>query len=401
MVKAHSLLYAIYICLLISVICGGLLCFSNLYNQLNLHYNLHEELYIHNQSLVNFTLGNKLSHAGLEEDEKGIKGEVSFKNYGLLMLLEARSSIKNDTIKTIHFVGSHSNSQTAIHLANFTTGLSYSGKVTLIGDLFLPSKTVESSFILNELSRFSHQGKKEISEILLPKINPAFENFFKGIDVEKTTMNSAGKIKDSLYFNSFHNPTKEIILETIPNLIFKGNFILRSDKSLTIGKNAVLEDVIVMAPEIIFEEGFSGNVQAFATKKITIGKNTKLIYPSVVCVYNKTNEAAEIKISEKCTIQGAVVLFGNPLERIAENTVEINGNSTVLGDIYCSGKLDLKGNVKGSVYTNRFFLKTNSATYDNIISNIEINCKKRPDFFISIPLFEPKNTDYGILKKAL
>ena len=166
MVKAHSLLYAIYICLLISIICGGLLYFSNLYNQLNLHYNLREELYIHNQSMVNYALGNKLAPADLhEEDNEGIQGSYRIKNHGLLTLLDVISFVKNDTVRTVHFVGSENRSATAVHLANFSKGLSYSGKVTLVGDVFLPSATIESSYLLNEISRFTHKGKKAISEI--------------------------------------------------------------------------------------------------------------------------------------------------------------------------------------------------------------------------------------------
>ena len=402
MVKAHSLLYAIYICLLISIVCGGLLCFSNLYNQLNLHYNLQEELYIHNQSLVNFALGNQLDADHLPEvEERGIKGEFFINNHGLLTVLKTSSFVKNDTVKAIHMVGSYDSGSTAIHLANFSQALAYSGKVSVIGDAFLPTTTVESSFVLNEMNHFSHQGGKKVSEIQLPKINPSFEKIFEGINAEKTSIHSLEKIKDSLYFNSFHNPTKEInIASLLSNAIFKGNFILRNNQSITVSKTAVLEDVILIAPEIIFEEGFSGNVQAFATKKIELKEGTVLNYPSVVCVFNKTNEESTIKINEKCTVQGAVVLFGNPIHKINANSIEIAKEGTILGDIYCTGKLDVKSDVWGSVYTNRFFMKTLTSSYDNIISNIEINCKKRPEYFISIPLFEPKKTSYGILKKA-
>jgi hypothetical protein len=63
MVRAHSLLYAIYISLIVSIICGALLYFANLYGQLNLYYNLQEELYLQNQSVVNYALGNKLIYS--------------------------------------------------------------------------------------------------------------------------------------------------------------------------------------------------------------------------------------------------------------------------------------------------------------------------------------------------
>lgn len=403
MVKAHSLLYAIYICLLISIICSGLIYFSNLYNQLNLHYNLREELYIHNQSIVNYALGNKLAVANLEDKEiEGIQGTYKIKNHGLLNLLEAISFVKNDTVRTIHFVGEATKSSTALYLANFSKGLSYSGKVNIEGDIFMPTNTIETSYIINEVSRFSHKGKKSISEIQLPKINSAFEKIFQGINSEKSTLNGIEKHKDSIYFNSFKNPTKEVNVSSIlSNSVFKGNFILRNEKSIKIKKDMILEDVIIMAPEVEIEEGFTGNIQIFSIKKIELKEKVTLNYPSVICLYNNTSEEALIKINKNCIIHGAVVLFGNPMEKISANTIEIDEKGALLGDIYCTGQLDLKSNVYGSVYTNRFSLKTPSATYDNIISNIEIDFTKKPDYFISIPLFAAKKTKYGILKKVL
>jgi hypothetical protein len=166
-------------------------------------------------------------------------------------------------------------------------------------------------------------------------------------------------------------------------------------------KNTVLEDVILIAPKITFEEGFAGTVQVFASKGIELEQKVILNYPSVVCVYNPTSEESLIKIKKECKITGAVVLFGNTLENINKNNVEIDQEGLIFGDIYCTGRLDLKSKVYGSAYTNRFYLKTTSSTYDNMISDIEINTIKRPKYYIAIPLFDTKKTEYGILKKVL
>jgi hypothetical protein len=403
MVKAHSLLYAIYICLIISIICGALLYFANLYGQLNLHYNLQEELYVHNQSLVNFALGNKVLPDDIPQDENsGIEGAYQTKPYGLLTLLLAKSYVKNDTIASAHIVGNYSSDKRAIHLANFTKSLSYSGIVKLVGDNQLPSPFIETAYVNNKPNQLTVHGKNTVSEIYLPEINPNFKKIFEGIKAEKTALTEVDKPKDSLYHNSFFKPTKEIYVNSIvSNVIFKGNFVLRSKDSIHIKKNTVLEDVILIAPKITFEEGFSGTVQAFATKGIELEQKVTLKYPSVVCVYNESTEESKIKIKKESEITGAVVLFGNSLGTINKNSIEIDEEGLVFGDIYCSGKLCLKSNVYGSVYTNRFFYKTPSSTYDNLIADIEINTTKRPPYFIAIPLFDIKKTHYGILKKVL
>ena len=403
MVKANSLLYAIYVCLIVSIICGALLYFANLYTQLNIHYNLQEELFINNQSVTNYALGNKLIVAEIPPDENsGIQGSFQSKKYGLLTLLISKSSLRNDTITAAHIVGSFFNDKTAIYLSNFTKPLTYSGKVKIVGDCYLPSQYIETAYINNKPNELIVQGQKMISEILLPEINSNFKTIFERIETQKTQFSDVEKYKDSLFYNSFLNETKEIYVNsTLSNVVFKGNFVLRSKDSIRIKKNVVLEDVILISPKITFEEGFKGTIQAFATVGIKLESKVILNYPSVVCVYNETGEESKILIKKECKIAGAIVLFGNKLETIDKNSIEIEQNGLVFGDIYCSGKLCLKSKVLGSVYTNRFFYKTESSTYDNTIMDLEIDSSKRPPYFIAIPLFNSKITEYGILKKVL
>ncbi|MFH6996018.1 hypothetical protein, partial [Flavobacterium sp. FlaQc-48] len=170
MVKAHSLLYAIYVCLIVSIICGALLYFSNLYNQLNLYYNLQEELYIQNQSVLNFVLGHKLAQAAIEKDENsGIEGSYETKSHGLLSVVLAESYISNDTVSSVHFVGAQNRDKNAIYLTNLSKSLFYSGKVKLIGNNQLPSTFIETSYINNSLNKLTAEGKITISESQLPE----------------------------------------------------------------------------------------------------------------------------------------------------------------------------------------------------------------------------------------
>ncbi|KIA94979.1 hypothetical protein OA93_18675 [Flavobacterium sp. KMS] len=403
MIKAHSLLYALYICLIVSIICGALLYFSNLYNQLNLYYNLQEELYIQNQSVVNFALGNKMVPTEVEKEQNSsIEGSYETKPYGLFSIVLANSYIAKDTVASVYFVGASGTDKTAIYLSNLSKSLTYSGKIKLVGNCQLPSTFIETSYINNSKNQLLAEGKNTISEPQLPIINSDFKKIFEGTKFEKTKLNDIDKPLDSLYFNSFFNATKEIqVKATLANIILKGNFILRSEDSIRVKKNAILEDVILIAPKITFEAGFTGTVQAFAKKGIELEEKVVLNYPSVICVYNDSENESKIKIKKECLIAGAIVLFGNSLEMNDKNSIEIDQEGLLFGDLYCTGKLMLKSNVYGSVYTNRFFFKTNSSTYDNMISDVEINTTKRPNYFISIPLFNTPKTTYGIIKKVL
>lgn len=404
MVKAHSLLYAIYICLIVSLICAAMLSYFNLFGQLNTHYNIREDLFISNQSLVNFALGQQAVSGELPADAtSGVTGTYQAKPYGLLTLLLAQSMVKSDTVASAHFVGRYATDKTAVYLANFGRELSYSGHVKLIGDLVLPTNYITPQYLSSGSNELVQQGEKSISHIILPEVNPDFKKIFTALKGENSTISALEKSGDSLYYNSFFSPTKEIFIEgaSIGRRIFKGNFILRGKDSIVVNTNTVLEDVILLAPKITFETGFSGNVQAFATTGIDVEEHVQLNYPSVVCLYNDSKNEAKIRIKKETRITGAVVLFGNGIEDIAKNSIAIAENGLITGDIYCTGNLLLKSKVYGSVYTNRFLYKSASTIYENMLVDAAIDNQARPACFIGIPLFNTKTTEYGILKKVL
>lgn len=407
MVKAHSLLYAVYVCLLVAVLCGGLLLLSNLYNQLNLYFVTHESLYISNQSTVNYALGTSLvaDEAVLTEEETGIQSQFSVKNHGLLPLLLTQSFVKNDTIASVHFVGQKvANTNTALYMANFTQPLNLSGDVTLKGTVFMPTERSKESYINNKPNKISIKGEKNISEIQLPALSDKCKSIFESRNSYKTTFTAIEKKSDSIYVNSFFNETIEFQLSTttLENKIIKGNFIISSNDSIYIRKNNILEDVIIIAPKVAIEAGFEGTIQVFAKESLTIEQEVTLNYPSVVALYNtKEDKNAFMLIEEEFKIAGLVMLFGNDLVHLDENTLEIKEKGKIMGTIYCTGILTLKSDVYGSVYTSKLNHKTTSSSYSNTLADITIDVTKKPKVFIDMPIFNNKNNRYAIIKKVL
>ena len=404
MVKAHSLLYAIYICLIVAVICSAVLYFASLFSQLNLHYNLKEEMYLHNQSLVNYALGNVSQKEEMPVDpNSGIAGTYQIKKYGLLALLRADSHLRGDTISSIGFAGSHAPEGLAIYMANLSKPLYYSGAVVLSGKKMLPALYIEAAHINSEANKLTNIGETALSQRMLPALNPDFHGIFKSMPSATTALHEVGRQNDSLYFNSFLSDTKEIMLSgsSLSNISIKGNFVIRSRDSIRVSKSATLEDVILIAPKITFEQGFTGSLQAFSTNGLDVHQEVTLNYPSVVCVYNETAGETKIRIAKNCRISGAVVLFGAPENTFETKMIDIEPGGLIVGDIYCHGKLLLKSNLYGTVYTQRFYFKNASASYENTVANVEINSSKRPGYFIGIPLFETNSNSYGILKKLL
>jgi len=73
----------------------------------------------------------------------------------------------------------------------------------------------------------------------------------------------------------------------------------------------------------------------------------------------------------------------------------------VYGTVYCFGRTQLQGSVFGTVYTDRFFLNTESSNYENVILNGAINRDSLPKEFIVLPLFNDPNykENYDLVKE--
>ena len=217
-------------------------------------------------------------------------------------------------------------------------------------------------------------------------------------------MNAIDKKNDSIYVNSFFKETIVLPIHStvIENKIIKGNFILTAPDSIYIRKNNILEDVVIMAPKIAIEEGFTGTIQVFAKESITIEKEVTLNYPSVVSLLNKeVDKKAFVKIKEDVKIAGVVLLFGNDLLHLENLSLEIEAKGIVMGTIYCSGSLSLKSDVYGSVIASKINHKVPSSTYSNTLVDVAIDINKKPSFFIDMPIFNNSNHNYEIIKKVL
>ena len=236
----------------------------------------------------------------------------------------------------------------------------------------------------------------------LPKLNPDFEKNFSKITVERQLLKSIEKVNDSVYYNPFTKPVIEIQLESpyLDDIVMKGNFILHSKDSIVVKSRAYLDDVILKAPKVTLTNNFEGSIQIFATERIEVGSDVVLHYPSALCLFNDTEQKAEIVIKENTSIQGGIVLFGNSFANIDENSVILKEKTTLIGDLYSTGKINLQGKIYGSVYCHSIFHGVSNSSADNCLYNTEINVQKRPDYFVSVPLFSDKKNTYGIIKKV-
>lgn len=404
--RASSLTNAIFLCLIISVFCGCLVLVSHYHNVLNDRLYTHEDLISRNESSFNFLLNNSESMSYNQSEfidvfDHGISSSVYKKNWGFYDILVCKTAFKQDTVSKIALVGqrSNENNNLAVFVTNYDKPLKLSGKAKILGQIKVPNGRIERAYINgrngNDIELHGQQLK---SENKLPRIEKDIVlNVAEYETIHLNTLDDRPVI-----VNAFDEVTKVLNLnETrqLNHIVCKGNIVLKSDNGLKITKTAVLNDVIVSAPFVHIMSGFKGNIQIVAKDSVIIDKHVQLRYPS--SIYIKNNGEASITLEDDSVLIGGVVIDGEAPSGTSKRLLTIKKRATVVGNIYCNGSTQLKGKVIGNIYTDKFFLKTKSSNYENVILNGSINRDSLPKDFIGLPLFKTnyQKSSYAVIKE--
>ena len=292
----------------------------------------------------------------------------------------------------------------SLYLKNNYKPLIVVGNTRIEGNVMLPEQGVQSGYIAGN-SYLGDQliyGNSKNSSQDLPKLNISLQTEFDKYDKEKKNIVSNYILNtNDKNINSFLSETNIIYEKNSFSLSQEiiGNFIIKSDNTITITATSKLKDVVIMASEIIIEEGVKGNFQAIATNKIQVEKNVNLSYPSALVINENKKiltEEAQIVIDEFSTIKGIILFKTNKdLSNSFATHLKILENTRILGEVYCEGNFELKGEVWGSVYTHQFVSNTAGTIFINHLYNAKISTKSFPSYYSGL-LFE--NQTKSIMK---
>jgi hypothetical protein len=239
------------------------------------------------------------------------------------------------------------------------------------------------------------EGESGFSNTLLPQNKDKFERNTLEFVKEKYLTNNSTVIlnieellEDSLSNSYFNNP----ILIYEPNSLllehnsFSGNIILIAEQDIVISKNCELNNVLLYAKSIYIEEDFQGSLQCIAKDSLITGKNCSFTYPSNLVLLNKepSFKKAILKLGEGSKIEGALVTNIVWTDRRYKPDLFVEENTSVHGQIYSNGSLQLKGNVYGTVFCDEFILRKPSAIYINHLLDIEIDISKLHADFVGV-----------------
>ena len=398
MIKAHSLLYSIYICLFVAIFGFVILQYTQIYNKLSIYFQSYEEASIDHLNKLNFFLKNPStwnSTTQVDYNDCNIKAV----QHGVFKNLTITSFTRKDTLSTSILISNESKNKTALYVSNSNKEISYFGNVKIKGDSFIPYKKITQAYISNSIkNNLLLQGSVENSDIVLPKLNPLIVNAYIET-IKKIKLNN--KSNTNQFSNSFANTTKIIEWHNGSNYNLKGNIILYNKEEIVINRADILTDIIVIAPKVTINENFNGAIQIMAIENIEIKKNVRLNYPSFVLLNNENNIDTNLQIDQDTYIGGNVVIYSTDIDELNKNKCTIKENTLIIGAIYCNGILNIKGKILGSIYTSRLLENSNQAERYNTLNDVEINALDIPKNYFNCSVIENQEiSNYGVVKKT-
>lgn len=385
---ARAMLYAILISLLVAIIAGALVSLS--FSQRMLQ----ERAFLQERLIRNAASGIQLL---LSLEEPPINPIDLFDNqrdslklekipWGLFELGRSTAFHGQDSFIKVVFLGwvPQTEQRAALYLADGNSPLAVCGSTEIIGDAYLPRAGVKRGHIPNA----NYQGTKMVyGEIKISKINlPAFnEKKLTALKNMPTDLLANTSLEGDTIVGSFAEAPKIIKggLLRVDNIVLKGHLILIAEQAISFGANAVVEDILVFAPQIIFEEGFVGQLQAVAGDSLYVAPNCRFLYPTTLGVLRSSDNqtAAYLHIDSLAEVKGLVWLKDLAGGR-QKAQARIASSTFIEGEVYVDGFLDFQGVVYGRVACRKFSLRTAASVYENHLLNCKIDIHKRHKAFL-------------------
>lgn len=376
MLKAAALLKAIFISTLVGIFCAILILVSFLTRQ-QFQYNFDlQELINANQVCVDLLSSGQANNNNFKNKKEilGVFCNAKKRKWGVFDIWSVRTFKRKDTLQKSYILSSLNNLP-VLYVPNQEEAIKLAGKVKISGGVQVPNgRMLPSSIFGNQvINQININGEVLKSSKQLPKLAalPFFETHY-GEAVKEISLEEFLDLK--IAYNSFLNPTYHIIIDgdiTLHNLKLKGNIIISVEGDVIIKNTCDFEDLIVRGNSVFFESYFEGMLQVFASKKVIVHKNAKLLFPSTIVVNSLNTESEElgIVVSENSVFEGLLLLKTPKKER---SKIIIEREVSFKGLVYSTGILETKSNLKGSIFAQELGLKTTYSEYSNVLLDVNL-----------------------------
>lgn len=389
MMRASAISYAIVFALFVGLLASGVFFIFSTQKRIEIVHTTHEHLLLDSYHGIQLGMhqvkvNDSLHYFHTSGDTSIIRKSL----WGSYYLVTTHTFKNNFSYSRSALIGSEFEpSIPALVLRSGSNGLWVAGDSFLEGSVYIPEKRVEIAYIGGKNYNNQQLVYGEINETKELKINLArdFENVSAGnftgnlipkrFDFKDTTVSF---LSEGTYYQS---------LEAIQlHAKLGGKIILQSFDSVVVYPEAQLTNIILIAPKIVFKQGFTGTLQAFATEKIVLEEAVRLNYPSTLILNEqmppKSGPDHEINLAANSSVLGGILITTQQYDFRKQPRLSIQKDALVAGIVYNAGITEIYGSIIGSLNTSETLAKVGGGAYTNHVFDALISTKRLPGGFV-------------------
>jgi hypothetical protein len=326
--------------------------------------------------------------------------------WGVLEKRTVQTSHNNTTAsKTALIGGKDADELPALYVNDHQRPVILAGNTKITGTAFLPEQGLKMGNISGNSYNRSQllYGKSMKSNSVLPALSREL------VDQVNRLANKnyvpKGELLNRLPAEGIQNSftTETLVYKdrvvNLKNIVLTGNIIIVADYKIIVEPSARLNDILLIAPEIVIQNSVNGAFQAIATESIQVGENCNLEYPTALVVHKKYadvvvektgqsqfNQTSNIYLDANTKVSGMVMVLDESESRPYIPELKIETNTIINGEVYCTKNVELKGMVNGMVSTDGFIALENGSVYQNHIYHGTINSENLSNTYTGILL---------------
>ncbi len=373
--------FAILVSVLVALLLSSFLLFTYTYSSFSLRTN---------QVLDNIDASNKgvsymsradvqlIDSLSLVLNEVPVLLKTSF--WGAYQLVHSKGGAGSTAFEKVALLGAGTSAEaTGIYLENNQLPLVLAGNTFIEGDAYTPDDIIKPGSISGHYfsgNQLIH-GRRFKSAEKLPALNTEWRSYIQEmlhfIPGAEDVVVGLENIGTSFFLN------RRVIFQE--NKIFldqslSGNIIVVSPQEIEVSAFAKLDQVLLIAPKVIFRSEFAGNAHVLSEEAI-VEENVRLHYPSSITVLAREGEELKpedvykpkIIIGQKSIFEGNILFLDSSEDEGHKNDVLLAEDSFIEGNVYSEGYTELRGTVLGSIYTRYFVANQAGSLYINHIYN--------------------------------
>lgn len=264
--------------------------------------------------------------------------------------------------------------QSSLYLSQSAAPLIVAGDTRLSGTVYVPDGAIRPGAVGGKYFTGKRllDGTRKTSGGL-PELRPGLEErmlrFVSPEQLDRLGWPATDRIPDSLY-RSFVDETPSLFRSSGPIDIasdLSGMILIQSSEKITVKEEAKLRNVILLAPVVVVESGFSGKLQVIATQSILIEKEVHLEYPSALVLRPLEGEA-KIELGDSTLIQGDILIERNPKNE-REGILVMRPGSRLQGYAHVDGGAQVSGSVEGHLSCKSFFISNEGESRGGVVND--------------------------------